>query len=175
MAARMKQGVYQLDYVAAFLQADVIGRKFTILPADGKDLFITNTDIHQLLGVPLLLKKSLYGDRVANLAWDETQSAWLTSAEIGFQRLPSDGSIYVRRCNQGVTMVLNAVDDQLYFATNPNLKIWFEKATQGRFDVTLLGQATWYLQSRITQLADYSIILDQSRYAALVCARYLTR
>jgi hypothetical protein len=111
---------------------------------------------------------------VANLAWDETQSAWLTSPEIGFQRLPSDSSIYVRRCDQGVNMVLNAVDDQLYFATNPNLKIWFEKATQGRFDVTLLGQATWYLQSRITQLADYSIILDGSRYAALVCARYLT-
>jgi hypothetical protein len=47
MAARMKQRVYQLDYVAAFLQADVIGRKFTILPADWKDLFFTNTDIHQ--------------------------------------------------------------------------------------------------------------------------------
>jgi hypothetical protein len=42
-----------------------------------------------------------------------------------------------------------------------------------RFDVKLLGQATWYLQSRITQLADYSIILDQSRYAALIAARYL--
>jgi hypothetical protein len=70
-------------------------------------------------------------------------------------------------------MVLNAVDDQLYFATTPQLKTWFEQATQARFDVTLLGQATWYLQSRITQLADYSIILDQSRYAALLTARYL--
>jgi hypothetical protein len=30
------------------------------------------------------------------------------------------------------------------------------------------GQANWYLQSRITQCADYSITLDQSRYAALV-------
>jgi hypothetical protein len=94
MAARMKQRVYQLDYVAAFLQADVIGRKFTILPVDWKELFITNTEIHQLLGTPLLLKKSLYGGRVANLAWDDTQSEWLTSTEIGFQRLPSDGSIY---------------------------------------------------------------------------------
>jgi hypothetical protein len=55
----------------------------------------------------------------------------------------------------------------------PELKEWFEKATQQRFDVTMLGQATRYLQSRITQLADYSIILDQSRYAALVTTRYL--
>jgi hypothetical protein len=74
---------------------------------------------------------------------------------------------------QGVMMVFTAVDDQLYFATHPELKEWFEKATQQRFDVTMLGQATWYLQSRITQLADYSIILDQSRYAAFVTTRYL--
>jgi hypothetical protein len=56
------------------------------------------------------------------------KSEWLTSPEIGFQRLPTDGSIYVRRCDQGVTMVLNAVDDQFYLATNPYLKKWFEKA-----------------------------------------------
>jgi hypothetical protein len=37
-----------------------------------------------------------------------------------------------------------------------------------------MGQATWYLQSRITQCSDYSIILDQSRYAALVVQRYST-
>jgi hypothetical protein len=53
------------------------------------------------------------------------------------------------------------------------LKLWFEEATTNRFDVKLLGQATWYLQSRITQLADCSIVLGQSRYAALITARYL--
>jgi hypothetical protein len=37
----------------------------------------------------------------------------------------------------------------------------------------MMGQAVWYLQSRITQLADFSIILDQSRYAALLTSRYL--
>jgi hypothetical protein len=79
----------------------------------------------------------------------------------------------MKRSKQGVMMVLHAVDDQLYFATHPELKEWFEKASNQRFDVTMLGQATWYLQSRITQLADYSIILDQSRYAALVTTRYL--
>jgi hypothetical protein len=69
--------------------------------------------------------------------------------------------------------ILNAVDDQLYFATSPDLKQWFESATQARFDVTLMGQATWYLQSRITQEADYSITVDQTRYAALIVAKYM--
>jgi hypothetical protein len=97
MASRYKQRIYQLDYVAAFLQADVIGRKFTILPTEWKTLFANNKDVHQWLGVPVLFKKLLYGDRVANLAWDETQSQWLTSSEIGFERLASDGSISVKR------------------------------------------------------------------------------
>ncbi|KAG7340238.1 reverse transcriptase RNA-dependent DNA polymerase [Nitzschia inconspicua] len=173
MAAHYRKRIYQLDYVAAFLQADVLGRKFTTLPKEWKEMFKNNHEVHQWLGVPLRLNKSLYGDRVANLAWDETQSRWLTSAEIGFERLPSERSIYRKITDKGMIMVLNAVDDQLYFATTPELKEWFEQETDRRFDVQKLGQAEWYLQSRITQLSDYSIILDQSRYAALVAGRYL--
>jgi hypothetical protein len=70
--------------------------------------------------------------------------------------------------------VLNAVDDQLSFVTLVSLKEWFEKATKKRFDVQLMGQATWYLQSRITQLAEYSIVLDQSRFATLIVKQYLS-
>jgi hypothetical protein len=159
---------------AAFLQADVIGRKFTKFPEEWRDLLRDYPELHQWIGMPLRLKKSLYGYRVANFAWDETQSKWLSSPEIGFTRLPSEGSIYIKSLNDDFITVLNAVDDQLYFATEPTLKTWFEEATQARFDVQLLGQANWYLQSRITQCTDYSIILDNSRYSALVLQRYLT-
>jgi hypothetical protein len=114
--------VYQLDYVAAFLQADEIGRKFTMFPGDWKELLKGHPDLHQWLGVPLLLKKSLYGDRVANLAWNETQSSWLTSTEIGFARLPSEGSIYIKRTESDFIVALNAVDDQVYFVTAQSLK-----------------------------------------------------
>jgi hypothetical protein len=172
-AAECQQRVCQLDYVTAFLQADVIGRKFSKFPEEWKKLLHDYPTLHHWLGVPLRLKKSLYGDRVANLAWDETQSKWLTSPEIGFTRLPSEGSIYIKRTESYFIVVLNAVDDQLYFAKDPSLKKWFEDATKSRFDVQLLGQANWYLQSRITQCTDKSIILDHSRYAALVLQKYL--
>jgi hypothetical protein len=36
-----------------------------------------------------------------------------------------------------------------------------------------MGLANWYLQSRITQCPDFSIVLDQSRYATLVVQRYI--
>jgi hypothetical protein len=161
-AAECQQRVYQLEYVVAFLQADVIGRKFTKFPEQWKDLLREYPDLHHWLGVPLRLKKSLYGDRVANIAWDETQSKWLTSVEIAIPRLPSEVSIYIKRTDVGFITVLNAVDDQLYFATDTSLMKWFEEATQSRFDVQLMGQANWYLQSRIAQCTAYSITLDQS-------------
>ena len=69
------------------------------------------------LGRPLLLKKSLYGDTVANIAWDNCQSEWLMSKEIGFTRLMTDGSIYVKRDGDDFIAVLNAVDDQLYLVS----------------------------------------------------------
>jgi hypothetical protein len=39
-AAECRQRIYQLDYVAAFLQADVLGRKFTIFPEGWKELIL---------------------------------------------------------------------------------------------------------------------------------------
>jgi hypothetical protein len=90
----------------------------------------------------------------------------LTSDKIGFARLPGEGSIYIKRTETDFISELNAVDDQLYFATSgETLRKWFEKATM------LWDKQLWHLQS-ITHFQDYSIILYQSRYAALVVQRY---
>ena len=58
MAAHYKQRVYQLDFIAAFLQADVVGRKFTTLPGEWKELFKAYPEIHEYLGRPLLNNNS---------------------------------------------------------------------------------------------------------------------
>ncbi len=69
--------------------------------------------------------------------------------------------------------LLNAVDDQLCFSDCDDMRRDFEAAVKKAFDVDFLGQAHWYLQARITQNTDYSITLDQSRYAALTCTRFI--
>jgi hypothetical protein len=69
--------------------------------------------------------------------------------------------------------LLNAVDDQLYFSNCEKMRLKFEAAVRADFDVEFLGQAHWYLQARITQHANFSITLDQSRYAALICSRFV--
>jgi hypothetical protein len=82
MAVEYKARIYQLDYVAAFLQAKALGRKFTKLPSEWTELF---PELSEWFGKPLLLEKSLYGDTVTNLAWDETQNEFLTSPEMGLR------------------------------------------------------------------------------------------
>ena len=70
-------------------------------------------------------------------------------------------------------VLINAVDDQLHFSTSKTLRLKFEKDISDHFDVDLLGQAHWYLQSRITQHTNYDIGIDQSRYIALIVSRFL--
>jgi len=49
----------------------------------------------------------------------------------------------------------------------------FESEISARFDLTLMGQAHWYLSTRITQHANFDITLDQSRYCLSIVRRYL--
>jgi hypothetical protein len=58
-AAECRQRVYQLDFVAAFLQAQVIGRKFIKFPPEWKELLNYYPDLHQWIGMPLHLKIAL--------------------------------------------------------------------------------------------------------------------
>jgi hypothetical protein len=68
---------------------------------------------------------------------------------------------------------LNAVDDQLHFSNCEKMRRELEAAVRADFDVDFLGQAHWCLQARITQHANFSITLDQSRHAALICSRFI--
>ena len=98
----------------------------------------------------LKLVKALYGDATANKCWYDELSAWLVDVH-GFQRCLAEPSIFVKRQDDGNEIVpINAVDDQLYYSTSDDIRKDFEKAVCDKYDVELMEQAHWYLQSRIT-------------------------
>ena len=49
----------------------------------------------------------------------------------------------------------------------------FERDECNKYDVDMMGQAHWHLQSRITQHTNYDFTIDQSRYIALMCNRFM--
>jgi hypothetical protein len=69
--------------------------------------------------------------------------------------------------------VLNYVDDMLYYCKDSIKLREFEEKLCARFNLELIGQAHWYLGTRINQLANYDIELDQSRYCLSIVKKYL--
>ena len=169
VAARTKCRVYQLDFIGAFLQSYAIDRTVTMLPIEWKELFPEYAD---WFGIPLLCVKSIYGGSYANRSFDIHLSQWLEDDQ-RLVRCLSEGSIFTRRDGDKFLILLNAVDDQLYMSNCDDMRKKFEVDISSHFDVELMGQAHWYLQARITQHANFDITLDQSRYAALICNRFI--
>jgi hypothetical protein len=65
---------------------------------------------------------------------------------------------------KGKFYLLNYVKDMLYFRTDYGTIQIFEQTLKGRLNLELLSQAYWYLATRINQLTNFNIELDQSRY-----------
>jgi hypothetical protein len=61
----------------------------------------------------------------------------------------------------------------LYYCKDPVRLREFEEKLRARFNLELIGQAHWYLGTRISQLANFDIELDQSRYCAAIVKKYL--
>jgi len=74
-----------------------------------------------------------------------------------------------------IVKVLDYVDDMLYYGTSAETLKRFETELKARFDLDLMGQAQWYLATRITQHANFDITVDQSRYCTSLVKRYLDK
>lgn len=61
----------------------------------------------------------------------------------------------------------------LYYGTDDNEVQLLEAALKKCFNLELMGQAHWYLGTWISQLANYDIVIDQSRYCLSIIKRYL--
>jgi hypothetical protein len=167
-ASRLRARVKQLDFIGAFLQANTRSRIFVTVPAIIGNLF---PEFKDYCGKPVRLAKSMYGMTLSGKYW------WLDLLEfllfLGFKSskfvpcllflITKDSSIYV----------LNYVDDMLYFGICDLEVTKFEEAQKKRFNLELMGFAHWYLATRINQLANYDIELDQSRYCQSIVRKYL--
>jgi len=167
--ARHKVRVRQLDFIGAYLQAKTRHRIFIRLPTVYGDLW---PEYKNYSGVPLRLVKSMYGMTLSGKYWWQELQEFLvqeafapsTTVPCFFSKHFPDGSFI---------KLLNYVDDLLYASNSPSHMQAFEESLSKRFSIELMGQAHWYLSSRITQEANYNISIDQSRYCLSVVKRYL--
>ena len=92
------------------------------------------------------LNKCLYGADFSGKSWYDTLDSYLTN-KLSFTRSRVDGCLYVYR--KGDDWV-NYVDDALYYASNDKVREDFDLSLKNKLNLSLLGEARWYLGMMIT-------------------------
>jgi hypothetical protein len=167
-AVRLKARVKQLDFIGAFLQANTRSRIFVTIPAVFGVLF---PEYSKYCGIPLRLAMSMYGMTLSGKYWYLDLLEFLLP--LNFKPSKNITCLFILIGKKGKIFLLNYVDDMLYFGTDSGEVLWFEQSLKGRFNLELMGQAHWYLATRINQLSNFDIKLDQSRYCQSLIKKYL--
>jgi len=166
---KCKLRVKQLDVVGAFLQANVRARLFVTIP---KIFGILFPEYSEYCGITLRLAKSMYGMTLSCKYWFLDLKDYLLQE--GFTTSSTVKCLFYKSFSHGSFIVLlDYVDDMLYFGSNDAHITVFEKNLQDRFHLELMGQVHWYLATRVHQKQNFAIELDQRRYCLSILKKYL--
>ena len=120
-AAKHKARVHRLDFIGAFLQANVKNRVFVKLDMRYAVYF---PEYSQYFGRALKLLKSVYGMTNSGKLFADELTEWII--EEGFMQSQFQISIYYKYAPDGSKIVvLYYVDDCVYWYTNEDLGKWF--------------------------------------------------
>ncbi|KAJ0794618.1 putative RNA-directed DNA polymerase [Helianthus annuus] len=127
--------VYQMDVKSAFLHGIVQEEVYVEQPPGFED------PVHP--DRVWLLNKALYGLHQAPRAWYATLSNYLL--ENGFQRGLIDCTLFIKEQDGDLLLVQVYVDDIIFGSTNDSLCRQFERIMQEKFEMSAMGEMTFFL------------------------------
>nr|GEV54627.1 hypothetical protein [Tanacetum cinerariifolium] len=104
---------------------------------------------------------ALYGLHQAPRAWYETLATYLL--ENDFQRGKIDQTLFIKRQKRDILLVQIYVDDIIFSATNKDLCKSFEKLMKDKFQMSSMGELTFFLGLQVKQKKD-GIFISQDKY-----------
>ena len=107
------------------------------------------------------LFKALYGLKQAPRAWYDTLAQFLI--ENHFTRGTIDKTLFHRNYNGSSILVQIYVDDIIFGSTNENLCKKFAKFVQSKYEMSMMGELTYFLGSQVKQVKD-GIFISQTKY-----------
>ncbi|CAL9000091.1 unnamed protein product, partial [Prunus brigantina] len=146
--------LYQMDVKTAFLNGIINEEVYCEQPKGFED--IDHSDhVYKL-------KKALYGLKQAPRAWYERLSSFLLSE--GFIRGSADKTLFVKTCLSDRIIAQVYVDDIVFGATSEKLVHEFTKLMESEFEMSMVGELTYFLGLQVNQ-SDDGIFICQSKYA----------
>ncbi|GJY27519.1 putative ribonuclease H-like domain-containing protein [Tanacetum coccineum] len=107
------------------------------------------------------VEKALYGLHQAPKAWYETLSTYLINN--GFRRGTIDKTLFIKKIKNDILLVQVYVDDIIFGSTKKSLSTKFEQLMHKRFQMSSMGELTFFLGMQVEQRADV-IFLCQDKY-----------
>ncbi|GJT99702.1 putative ribonuclease H-like domain-containing protein [Tanacetum coccineum] len=115
------------------------------------------------------VEKALYGLHQAPRAWYETLSTYLL--DNGFQRGKIDKTLFIRRDKGDILLVQVYVDDIIFGSTKKSLCTEFEKMMHKKFQMSSMGELTFFLGLQVKQKEDGSFI-SQDKYVTEILKKF---
>ncbi|GJY29840.1 putative ribonuclease H-like domain-containing protein [Tanacetum coccineum] len=101
-----------------------------------------------------LHEKALYGLHQASRAWYETLSTYLL--ENGFRRRVIDKTLFIKQDKGDILLVQVYVDDIIFGSTKKSLCTEFERLMNKKFQMSSIGELTFFLRLQVMQRDDAS-------------------
>nr|GEU86914.1 uncharacterized mitochondrial protein AtMg00810-like [Tanacetum cinerariifolium] len=113
--------------------------------------------------------KVLCGLHQAPRAWYKTLANYLL--ENGFQRGKVDQMLFIKRQTGDILLVQIYVDDIIFGSTNKELCKAFEKLIKDKFQMSSMGELTFFLGLQVKQKPD-GIFISQDKYVAKILRKF---
>ncbi|GJU18563.1 putative ribonuclease H-like domain-containing protein [Tanacetum coccineum] len=115
------------------------------------------------------VEKALYGLHQAPRAWYETLSTYLL--ENRFRRGTIDKTLFNKKNKGEILLVQVYVDDIIFRSTKKYLCVEFKKMMQKRFQISSMGELTFFLGLQVKQKYD-GIFINQDKYVADILKKF---
>nr|GEV26560.1 hypothetical protein [Tanacetum cinerariifolium] len=147
--------VYQIDVKSAFLYRTIEEEVYVCKPPGFEDLDYPDK-VYKVV-------KALYGLHQSPRAWYETLANYLL--ENGFQRGKIDQTLFIKWKKGDILLVQIYVDDIIFGSTNKDLCKAFEKLMKDKFQMSSMGELTFFLVLQVKQKKD-GIFISHDKYVA---------
>nr|GEW33720.1 putative ribonuclease H-like domain-containing protein [Tanacetum cinerariifolium] len=153
--------VYQMDVKSAFLYGTIEEEVYVCQPSGFEDRDHPDK-VYKVV-------KALYGLHQAPRAWYETLANYLL--ENGFQRGKIDQTLFIKRQKGDILLVQIYVDDIIFGATNKDLYKSYEKLMKEKFQMSSIGELTFFLGLQVKQKKD-GIFISQYKYVHEILRKF---
>ncbi|GJS91217.1 putative ribonuclease H-like domain-containing protein, partial [Tanacetum coccineum] len=153
--------VYQMDVKSAFLYGEIEEEVYVTQPKGFEDPHFPK-HVYRVV-------KALYGLHQAPRAWYARLSTFLLKHN--YRRGTIDKTLFIKKNSRDIILVQVYVDDIIFGSTN---KAWcdeFEVLMKGEFEMSAMGELTFFLGLQVKQKSD-GIFISQDKYVQDILKKF---